>query len=285
MDGDPVGLGFDEAQVFGGSPGLRRTWIAVRSDHRRRGIGSLLWDRIEAHAREVGGLALRSWAVEDQTDGGRFLRAREFVPVHRELQSWIDPTTLDPRQLERRRAEAEAQGFRVATLRELLPTMESPLRRLFLTADEDTPGHVGETSVAASTFRRVVLHNPTLDLDLSTVVLNGSQPLALCWLKGDLLLGRYVAEFTATAKAWRGRGLATLAKLTALDLAARANVRYGRGGLGSQLMDAAEGWANNREIGEIQLHTWEFLEGPLGFYERRGYMTIERTLVLRLEES
>jgi GNAT superfamily N-acetyltransferase len=80
--------------------------------------------------------------------------------------------------------------------------------------------------VAASTFRRVILQNPLLDHDCSTVVLHGSEPVALCWLKGDLELGRHGIEFTATAQDWRGRGLATLAKRSALHLAARAGVRW-----------------------------------------------------------
>jgi RimJ/RimL family protein N-acetyltransferase len=42
----------------------------------------------------------------------------------------------------------------------------------------------------------------------------------------SLGLGRYGVEFTASAQEWRGQGLATLAKLSALHLAARAGVRW-----------------------------------------------------------
>lgn len=227
LDGERVGLGRDEPQIFGGRPGLRRTWIGVRPDLRRRGIGSRLWQQVEAHATEAGGLSLRSWATSDRSEGERFLLARGFARVRRELQSWVDPTSVDAGQLERYKAEAKERGVCVTTLGEVLPRMEPALRQLFLAADRDAPGrHATPPPVAASTFRRVILLNPLLDRECSTVVLHGAEPVALCWLKGDVGQGRYGVEFTATAQDWRGQGLATLAKLSALYLAARAGVRW-----------------------------------------------------------
>jgi len=227
LDGARVGLGRDEPQIFGGRPGLRRAWVGVRPDLRRRGRGSQLWQRIEAHAEEAGGLRLRSWSTSDVPDGERFLLARGFARVERELQSWVDPTSVDVGQLERSEREAKQRGFRVTTLGELLPRMEPALRQLFLAADRRAPGHIATPRlVAASTFRRVILRNPLLDMECSTVVLHGSEPVALCWLKGDRGVGKYGVEFTATAREWRGQGLATLAKLSALHLAARAGVHW-----------------------------------------------------------
>ncbi len=226
LDGERVGLGREEPQIFGARPGQRRTWVGVRPDLRRRGIGSRLWQHIEAHTQAEGGLALRSWATSDAPEGERFLLARGFARVRRELQSYVDPTSVDADQLERSKAEAKERGFAVSTLREVLPRMEPALRRLFLTADRHVPDHTAPRPVAASTFRHVILRNPLLDQGSSTVVLHSSEPVALCWLKGDLGLGRYAVEFTGTAEKWRGQGLATLAKRSALHLAARAGVRW-----------------------------------------------------------
>jgi GNAT superfamily N-acetyltransferase len=223
---DVVGIGRDDPQLFGHRLGVRRTWVGVHPDHRRRGLGSRLWQEVEAHARRVGGATLRSWAVADAPEGERFLHARAFAETRRERQSWVDPTSIDAGELDRRAAAARARGFRVSTLRALLPAGEPALHRLFLAADEGVPGQPPPPSVAASTFRRAILDNPTLDRDCSTVVLRGDEPLALSWLKGDRELGRYAIEYTATAPAWRGHGLATLAKLSALRLAAHTGVRW-----------------------------------------------------------
>jgi GNAT superfamily N-acetyltransferase len=226
VDGEPVGLGRDETQLLGGEPGMRGTWVGVRPDLRRRGIGARLWERVEAHAREVGARKLRSSATSDQPDGERFLLERGFTVSRRELQSWVDPTAIDQELLRHRRSDATQRGFRVSVLRDLLPDMESALRQLSMDGDRDSPGHDDQPPVSASTFHRVMIQNPTLDADRSTVVFHGDTPVALCWLKGDISVGRYGIEFTGTAPDWRGQGLATLAKLMALELAAQASIRW-----------------------------------------------------------
>lgn len=224
--GTPVGLAWDGAQIFGSRPGLRRIWVAVRPDRRCRGIGSALWERAEAHALAVGGRTLRSWAIADPPAGERFLLARGCTQTGRELQSWVDPRAVDRDELQRRRAAARRRGFEVHTLREVLPRFEAPVRNLFLEADQAAPGHDAGALVAPATFRRYILENPTLDRDLSVVVMEGERPVSLCWLKGDAAVGRYGVEFTGTRQSMRGRGLASLAKLEALYLAARAGVRW-----------------------------------------------------------
>jgi GNAT superfamily N-acetyltransferase len=225
-DGEPVGLGRDEPQLLGCEPGLRATWVAVRPDLRRRGIGTRLWERIEAHAREVGARKLRTSATSDQPDGKRFLLERGFTVSRRELQSWVDPAAIDQELLRQRRGDATQRGFRVSVLRDLLPDMEPALRQLSMAGDAGPPRHDAQPTVSASTFHRIMIQNPTLDADRSTVVFHGDTPVALCWLKGDLSVGRYGIEFTITAPGWRGQGLATLAKLMALELAAQAGIRW-----------------------------------------------------------
>jgi mycothiol synthase len=227
IEGEPIGLARDEPQIFGSRPGLRRVWVGVRPDVRRRGVGADLWQRIEAHARQSGGLTLRSWAIADAPEGERFLVERGFMRARRELQSWVDPSTVDVRELERLTTDARRRNFDVKTLAELLPDMESQVRRMFLDADPDAGRHPpGTRPVAPSTFRSVILRNPLLDYDCSVVVLQAGEPVALSWLKGDRGVGKYAVEFTATAREWRGRGLAQLAKLTALHRAAQSGIRW-----------------------------------------------------------
>lgn len=54
-------------------------------------------------------------------------------------------------------------------------------------------------------------------------------------------------------------------------------------GIGKLLVEAAHKWAKERGASEMQLNTWEFTEGPLHFYERLGYRTLRRHMVVGLE--
>jgi GNAT superfamily N-acetyltransferase len=53
-------------------------------------------------------------------------------------------------------------------------------------------------------------------------------------------------------------------------------------GIGTRLVEAAERWAREQGATEVRVETWEFVEGPLGFYEKVGYRTLRRTLVREL---
>lgn len=53
-------------------------------------------------------------------------------------------------------------------------------------------------------------------------------------------------------------------------------------GIGRQLLAAAEAWSRSQGATELRLESWEFDQGPLGFYERQGYRTLRRTLVRQL---
>src|SRR5262249_5883140 len=50
--------------------------------------------------------------------------------------------------------------------------------------------------------------------------------------------------------------------------------------LGKQLVAAAHSWAREHGATEMQLNVWEFAEGPLHFYEKLGYRTLKRLLVV-----
>lgn len=53
-------------------------------------------------------------------------------------------------------------------------------------------------------------------------------------------------------------------------------------GLGAKLLDRAQQWAAARGATRMLLSTWKFAEGPLLSYEKQGYRTVKRTLVLDL---
>lgn len=50
-------------------------------------------------------------------------------------------------------------------------------------------------------------------------------------------------------------------------------------GVGAALLAAAEQWARRRGAAELQVDTWEYPGGAVGFYERHGYTTMRRAMV------
>jgi GNAT superfamily N-acetyltransferase len=58
--------------------------------------------------------------------------------------------------------------------------------------------------------------------------------------------------------------------------------RFGRGRV---LVDEAEKWVRQREAEEMRLDIWEFDDGPLRFYEKRGYWTLRREMIRRFEHD
>jgi GNAT superfamily N-acetyltransferase len=57
---------------------------------------------------------------------------------------------------------------------------------------------------------------------------------------------------------------------------------FRRHGVGKQLVEAAQQWTKDKGATEMRLDIWEFVEGPLEFYEQSGYRTLRRTLVRAL---
>lgn len=53
-----------------------------------------------------------------------------------------------------------------------------------------------------------------------------------------------------------------------------------KAGLGRALLQAAKTWTTAQGIAQLRLDIWEFEAGPLHFYERLGFQTIKREMVL-----
>jgi GNAT superfamily N-acetyltransferase len=58
--------------------------------------------------------------------------------------------------------------------------------------------------------------------------------------------------------------------------------KFRRHGVGTRLVEVAEKWTKEKGATEMQLEIWEFAEGPLEFYQHKGYRTLRRTLLRKL---
>jgi RimJ/RimL family protein N-acetyltransferase len=195
-------------------------WIGVLAEARGRALGRELWELAQRHVAGLGVERINADAIGDAA-GSRFLERRGFVRVRTVVISAVDPRSADLRELEARLARAEADGYRLLSYSDAdLPA----LYRLDMEASDDSPGEDAPHELTFEEWRRDLLEQPDLTHEGSVVVMLGDEPVGYCALSIDRESRRGRNEGTGTARAHRGRGLATLAKLAQLCWAAEQGI-------------------------------------------------------------
>lgn len=188
-------------------------WVGVLPEARGRGIGGELWDLAERHVAELGVECVNADTVGDQA-GERFLLARGFEHARTVVVSAVDPRSAST-------AVEPAPGYR------LVPFADADIERLHRLDREvsgDTPGEAEGYEHSFEEWRRELVDHPDFAAEGSFAVLQGDEPVGWSALSADLATGRGRNEGTGTARAHRGRGLATLAKVAQLRWAAEAGI-------------------------------------------------------------
>ncbi|GAA2080677.1 GNAT family N-acetyltransferase [Streptomyces albiaxialis] len=192
---------------------------AVPPDHRGRGVGAALVTAGEARLAEIGAVRAHAW-VRDEP------RARAFA---------------ERRGYARRRA---ARFLGLDLVRAALPPLPAPLppgvtlrtaadfgedlRPLYeadLECSADEPGGAGAGAMPYEDWLRLNWRRPDFDPALTSVALSGDEVAAYSVAQTDGR-ERYWSGMTGTRRAFRGRGLARLAKLDSLLRARAAGFRH-----------------------------------------------------------
>lgn len=195
--------------------GVGTLYVVVAPEHRRRGTGSALFERAAEHLVTNGARELRSWSLPD---GDAFLERRGFRRAREERVSAVDPRTVDTSRLDDLPA-----GTQIVPVRELGHRLRE-VHEVYAEAAADMPADHAETNVPYDEWLDETLGDPDLTHDGSFVVLVDGRVAALSWLTVDprQALGQH--ELTGTARAFRRRGLARLAKLAVLRWAAENGI-------------------------------------------------------------
>jgi GNAT superfamily N-acetyltransferase len=220
-DGDIAGWSEAFLQWDVTEEGVAFFWLGVRRDARRRGIGGQFYELVEAHLLDAGARRLETFTAGDP-DAERFLAERGFRKT-RAQQAWtLDPRTVDAVATAELERAKEHDGYRVVPLRELRDRSEE-LYALFSEAHSDVPSdHTHDEPY--DDWKRVLFEYPDLDDDGSYVVLAGERPVSFAWLAADRDRGRATHVMTGTARDFRRRGLARLAKLATIRWTAQNGI-------------------------------------------------------------
>lgn len=217
--GELVGASGAELFVFAEPADSAFVGVTVRADRRRLGLGAELFAAALEHAREIG--ARRALAESGEEDGHRFLERRAFRGTHTRRYSRIDPRQADLSELADLRSRKAREGFTVVTLADCRP---EDVHVVDAETSADIPADVAITHVPFDEWEAAYWRHPLLSREGSFAVLHDGRPVALTMARVDPNVGRALNEMTGTLRAFRGRGLARLAKLCQLEWSAASGI-------------------------------------------------------------
>ncbi|MER7331065.1 MULTISPECIES: GNAT family N-acetyltransferase [unclassified Micromonospora] len=184
--------------------------LHVHPGYRGRGAGTALLTTALGHLRDIGARRVRTWVLPESLP---FARRHGFTPSRELRYSALDLRPAPP-------MPEPPPGVR------LLPLTDVDPRRMHLAnlaAATDEPEDVPVDSISYENWRYEVWDNLGLDRAASTAAEVGGEVAAFSLVKRDG--DRMWSDYTGTLPAYRGRGLARLAKTAALHRAAAGGVR------------------------------------------------------------
>jgi mycothiol synthase len=217
LDGEIVGSAWANFEWAVPTPGKGRFWIAVPPAWRGRGIGSELFERVDAYLRGRGAWRMRS-QVDGDPAGERFLVARGFEQLGVDRVSQLE---LADAELETPRV---SPGYRLAPLGEARDRVED-LYAICAAGEIDMPGDEPETAMTLEDWKLDDFGVPDLSDDGSFVARHGERAVSLAFLCTDPRRGLAYNQMTATLPEFKRRGLALAVKLAAARWARGAGFR------------------------------------------------------------
>lgn len=212
-DGEIIGTAQISVAHDSPEPGQGSANIYVRPDRRHRGAGSLLLRTAEERLAALGVRKLFAWVLDEpenlafaERNGFRASRSAYFLRL--DLAAGLPPRQEPPAGVELRTAADFADDPR-------------PVFELDAETSSDEPSDIDVEFTDYEAWIEETWKHPLLDRELTTVAMADGSPAAfsVAYTDGGT---RYATAMTGTARAFRGRGLAKLAKNDSLHRARAA---------------------------------------------------------------
>jgi RimJ/RimL family protein N-acetyltransferase len=183
--------------------------ISVLPSHRSRGIGTTLLERALAHLEA-------SPRIQSSVDEAsrRFAERHGFRHTYTRRISGVDPRTVNT-------SELDSTGARIASLREV-----GPEQTFTVDAESvvDQPGDDAIDAVEYDQWVRDYWDHPDFDFDVGHAAVVDGKAVAIAYVILDPESRRAYSAYAGTLRAYRGRGLARLAKLGVIRRLAELDV-------------------------------------------------------------
>jgi RimJ/RimL family protein N-acetyltransferase len=193
-------------------PGQCHIMLTVAPGHRRKGVGSALYERVGSFAvARNSSLIYCAYNEGKAAEAAPFLKRRGFVPLERFHPSTCDLSVFDPSKFTQEIRRVEDQGIAITTFDQL---SDCPAHRQQLYQLE-------EASRASQPFREVEAHinMPFEKWDIEF----GNRDQSAIFIAVAPNSGEFVGVvtalewyFTGVHPDWRGRGIATALKVNSM---------------------------------------------------------------------
>jgi GNAT superfamily N-acetyltransferase len=216
--GGVVGYAYIEEPSVAARPGRIRIRVMVDPARRGAGLGSAMYDALEARARDAGATELVTEAAAGEAGARALLARRGFVEYHRRIESRLQLSEVTPtaiaRGIEALTDMFFPDGVRIATYRQMLLAVPDAARRLYeLDAQlwADVPFGLTGSVPTFEQYQAQELADPDFLPQATFLALDGQRWIGL----GALMNGPgfLLNSMTGVVREWRGRGLARWLKL------------------------------------------------------------------------
>ncbi|MCX4879754.1 GNAT family N-acetyltransferase [Streptomyces sp. NBC_00847] len=208
-DGEVIGTAQVQLAHDSPEPGLGMLNIYVHPGRTRRGAGDLLVRTAEEYLGQHGATKLYAWVLDEPAN--RAFAERHGYGASRSahfLRLDLTGGTLPPLQ-------TPPPGVELRSAADFADD-PCPLFELDAETARDEPSDVDTEFTDYENWVEESWKHPLLNRELTKVALVEGRPAAFSLAWTDVATGRYATAMTGTARAFRGRGLAKLAKNASL---------------------------------------------------------------------
>jgi len=203
----------------------KKFWIGLNVDPamQRRGIGTMLYERIMRDMAEIDAITVRADVREDKPDSISFVKKRGFAERMRAWESHLDVQEFDSSRFPGYVERMAGQGITTSSLRELSEQDPQCHRKLYdllkaVTADMPSPDTFTPLSFE-DLMRNTVLH-PNCLQDGFFIARDGERYVGLSNLfKSEEQRGDLHQQDTGVLRDYRRRGIAMALKLEGIKFA------------------------------------------------------------------
>lgn len=195
--------------------------VYVSPQFERQGVGGALFEALMETLKPFDPISVRTQVAEDQSGALKFARTRGFVESKRDWFSILELGSFNSEPYQDLIETLKAQDIRFASLAELGTTaeVERNFHELFSDVRQDVPRSEPATAFSYEAFQKMVIDAPDFSSEGTFLALDKGELIGMTMFwKGDMD-DDFHTGLTGVRRAYRGRGIATALKVSALSYA------------------------------------------------------------------